>query len=618
MKKIFFLGLMILSTVSVVAQGLNVDSLLHVLNTQNPAAEEQLDIYNKVCTYYENVDVTKMEEYAKEGLLLAQKEKNMKMISVFYSLSGRPHTIKGAYDVALEYYEKALEYALKAKSIRHEAIVYNDIAIAYDRQSNYTTALEYFQKALSACEEWGNKHATLSILSNIGGIYRSLNNSSRAEYYLVRAADMADELNIDIAKIKPYYDLAFHNQGMGEYDKAFDYASKALELSRNAGYKTYEALSLQALAVILSAPKSPPTLQNHRKAAEYAEESIRISEELGQVTVSLGAWTTLSDVYLAQKRYRDCDMAASMAWSMDSTNQSSSSSILLNMIKANIYLGNADKAAASLEKFDEFLSQYIETQYRETLLDTEVKYETEKKEIRIASLEKERQLYVWLGIAGILLAITLIVVLWQTKRNARKEKLLIATRSVLDGEMGERTRLARDLHDRLSGNLSAVKIGLNDNNESLQSVHDKLDICIEEIRRVAHNLMPASLQFGLKTALGDFAAQFSNVHFHFFGEEHHIEGRKAFVLYCCAVELVNNSLRHSGAKQINLQLVQSEKHVTLTVQDDGSGFDEKSVTKGIGLKSIYDRVTSCNGKIDISTSSGKGTETTIELNVGDV
>ena len=249
------------------------------------------------------------------------------------------------------------------------------------------------------------------------------------------------------------------------------------------------------------------------------------------------------------------------------------------------------------------------------MADMEIKYETEKKEIRITSLEKERQLYVWLGVAGILFAMALGIVFWQKNKNMRKEKQLIATRSVLDGEMSERTRLARDLHDRLSGNLSAVKIGLN-NNEPQQSISNKLDKCIEEIRNVAHNLMPKSLQYGLKTALEDFAAQFPNVHFHFFGKEGNIEERTAFVAYCCANEMVNNSLWHSGAKNINLQMVQDKKLVSLTVQDDGCGCDEKMTSKGIGLKNIYDRVTSSNGKIDIVTSPSKGTEIIIELKTG--
>jgi two-component system nitrate/nitrite sensor histidine kinase NarX len=55
--------------------------------------------------------------------------------------------------------------------------------------------------------------------------------------------------------------------------------------------------------------------------------------------------------------------------------------------------------------------------------------------------------------------------------------------------------------------------------------------------------------------------------------------------------------------------------VAFTVEDDGCSFDEKSVGKGVGLKNIRDRVVSCGGKMDIVTSPGKGTETTIEIKI---
>jgi signal transduction histidine kinase len=127
--------------------------------------------------------------------------------------------------------------------------------------------------------------------------------------------------------------------------------------------------------------------------------------------------------------------------------------------------------------------------------------------------------------------------------------------------------------------------------------------------------MPVSLKFGLKVALEDFATQFPNVRFHFFGEEKRINERIEYVVYCCANELINNAVKHSGAQNINVQLIQEEKYVTLTVSDDGRGFDKKAVKKGLGLKSIQDRVASCNGKIDTATSPGMGTETTIELRI---
>jgi signal transduction histidine kinase len=72
-------------------------------------------------------------------------------------------------------------------------------------------------------------------------------------------------------------------------------------------------------------------------------------------------------------------------------------------------------------------------------------------------------------------------------------------------------------------------------------------------------------------------------------------------------------MKHACAKAIHIQLVQSKKHVSLIVQDNGCGFDEKKVVIGRGLQNIRDRVTSGKGKIDITSSPGKGTEATVEL-----
>ena len=93
--------------------------------------------------------------------------------------------------------------------------------------------------------------------------------------------------------------------------------------------------------------------------------------------------------------------------------------------------------------------------------------------------------------------------------------------------------------------------------------------------------MPVSLQkHGLKGAFEDFCIDVPNLYFHFFGEAKRTNINQEYALHCCARELVSNALKHSSATNINLQLVQSKKYTSLTVQDNGCGFDEISVKKG--------------------------------------
>ncbi len=609
MKQKCFLFFLAVLTIPVSFQASNADSLIHVLNTQQLSLSQQISIYVKISLVYYEQDYEMLYNYSKTGMELAHREKDLSNEAWFATCVGKCYDAWMKPDSALMYYEKSVNLALKSEDVQQIVISYNDIANYYSLRGQNTKALEYYMEGLSYSEKAGNDWQSMIILSNIGGIHRILLNDNRAIYYLEKAKKIAEEKDLPNGKMSVYYDLGRIYLDKKEIDKALDYTQKTLDISTELNDKQFRILSLQALSSIYSV-----SFKDYTKAEEYAEMSRKEAEKYNNQRLIRDALIALSDIYFEQQKYEECEAAAVKAWEMDSTNFSQARGITHNIAFANAFMGNRAKASLFAGKYHRINREYIDKSLHDAIANTEVKYETEKKEIQIASLEKEKQIYTWLGMAGILLAASLGIVLWQTIRNLKKEKQLIATRSVMDGEMKERKRLARDLHDRLSGNLSAVKIELN-GLESLLNIDRKLDICIEEVRCVAHNLMPASLQYGLKTALEDFTNRFPLVHFHFFGEEKRIEERIEFVIYCCANELVNNSLKHSGAENINLQLIQDEKHVSLTVQDDGRGYDEKALTKGLGLKNIRDRVASCNGKIDIAVSPDKGTETTIQLKI---
>lgn len=613
MKKLLLLHLMLFLYIHAFGQVQNVDSLINVLKTQKKSYEEQIDIYKKICNVYLRSNMDKLIDNANKGLHLTENKKDKSGSSYFYQFLGTGYYTKGDYDKALKNYKKALNLAIEQKEKQLEAMIYGSIANVYTFQNNEPMALEYNLKALFVFERLGDKKYCAITLCNISGIHEILQNEQQSVNYIEQARSIAEELNDNYIKSMVYRKLASIHSQKNEFDKAIEYDLKTLEYSRSIGDKQGEILSLEALAIDYCEGK-----EDCNTAEKYALECLNIAEELGDPRLNITAQNILSMIYLNQKRFEDCKTISLKVWESDSTSvkdfKVEIENILSNLTISYIHLANKNKAAYFFDKYQEIITQRTNENFQETMADMQIKYETEKKELHIASLEKEKQLYTYLGIGGVLFAITLGIVLWQNIRNAKKEKQLIATQSVMDGEMSERTRLARDLHDRLSGNLSAVKIELN-NAESLFNISDKLDSCIEEVRRVAHNLMPNSLQYGLKTALEDFTAQFPNVHFHFFGEDNRFEERAEFVIYCCANELVNNSLKHSGAENINLQLVQDNKHVTLTVQDDGSGYDGKIVKKGLGLRNIYDRVISCNGKIDVISVPDKGTETIIELKI---
>ncbi len=195
----------------------------------------------------------------------------------------------------------------------------------------------------------------------------------------------------------------------------------------------------------------------------------------------------------------------------------------------------------------------------------------------------------------------------------------------------ERSRFAKDLHDGLGGMLWGVKLSLTnmkgnmilagDYVQVFERSLDMLDNSIHELRRVAHNLMPEALvKFGLAAALKDFcdfvnSSKVINVIFQQVGKERRLDMSIEVVLYRVANELVNNALRHSSASEIIIQLNYDDHSLTLTVEDNGKGFDKSILDKttGAGWPNIRSRIAYLKGSLDVETSHGNGTAVNITI-----
>lgn len=141
-----------------------------------------------------------------------------------------------------------------------------------------------------------------------------------------------------------------------------------------------------------------------------------------------------------------------------------------------------------------------------------------------------------------------------------------------------------------------------------------LDKSIVEMRRMSHNLMPEALtRFGLRPVLEEFCAVAPGVHFYFFGDERRFEADIETHFYRIACELINNAIKHSKAHQINVQLLSSTDKISLTVQDDGCGFDTSDVHEG--LTTVRSRVSLLGAKLYIFSAKENGTEITVELDL---
>ena len=144
------------------------------------------------------------------------------------------------------------------------------------------------------------------------------------------------------------------------------------------------------------------------------------------------------------------------------------------------------------------------------------------------------------------------------------------------------------------------------------------------MRRVAHNMMPEALiKFGLDTALKDFCNDINQsgalqVGYQSIGMDNVvIEQTTAITIYRIVQELVNNTMKHAAAKTAIVQVSKTNDEISVTVEDDGKGFNPVILQegKGIGWSNIQSRVKYLKGRLDVRSEPGKGTSVHIELSV---
>jgi signal transduction histidine kinase len=244
----------------------------------------------------------------------------------------------------------------------------------------------------------------------------------------------------------------------------------------------------------------------------------------------------------------------------------------------------------------------------------------------------------WIGVLIsflIIVGVILIRELFSSLKRAETDRVRTEKRvlnAVINTEENERKRFAKDLHDGLGPILSTVKMSLSaltdrikDSTGSviLNNTNHLVNEAISTIKDISNNLSPHVLSnFGLVSAIGAFTSKINQtktveIDFKSNMESQRLENDKEVVMYRAVCELINNSLLHSGASRIEIELNKHEKFVTLQFYDNGRGFDtstlSKEDTKGMGLSNIETRVKTVEGVFILESNPGKGTSALIKM-----
>ena len=200
-------------------------------------------------------------------------------------------------------------------------------------------------------------------------------------------------------------------------------------------------------------------------------------------------------------------------------------------------------------------------------------------------------------------------------RNNEENARILSKRMLVNGMENERRRLSRELHDGVGPYLTSLKHYIENKveNELKKTEMKKIvDDTISEIRLMSNALMPSSIDdFGVGVTLTNFIESLKKstkvaIEFEDLTQQDNskIRNHQAINLFRISQELINNSLKHSNAKNIRITLSEFDEFISLFYFDDGIGFDISTVKLGSGIINIKERVEICNGKIEINATPG--------------
>jgi signal transduction histidine kinase len=202
---------------------------------------------------------------------------------------------------------------------------------------------------------------------------------------------------------------------------------------------------------------------------------------------------------------------------------------------------------------------------------------------------------------------------------------------LLVAQDAERSRIARELHDDVGQQVALLAVDLEflgpagkgrrvDVFELSQEALDRAQQIAKTVHDISHRLHPEKLRLiGLVAALGGLCRELSvsNPDIRIELSQHDVPEivppDLTTSVYRVAQEVLQNAVKHSGATQILAHLAGHPGALTLSVEDNGLGFDVDSAHQGLGLISIRERVEPFHGTVAIQSAPGTGTRVEISL-----
>lgn len=490
--------------------------------------------------------------------------------------------------------------------------------------------------------------------------------------------EKANEIKITVVEIKSLSDYYAYKDYQSLLEEVIAYAKKTnntkllrdtFKLKANCIIKedTKKAINYYQLAIIENKKLKDTLFESHLlsniglayneylKKPEIARKYFKRvlpyylkKKEIYYVAIN---YVNMASVMREEKKLDSAIYYYKKADSLDFKKNSTNLKIILYTQMSNTYkeLMDYKSALEYSEKQKVFESINDNKEITKAIRDIDTKYQTKENKLQISSLKST------LKKAGIVLIVLFVILLtiflgYQNLRRKKKiveqEQLIQKQRlenllqeqelneidKLIEGQEKERIKIANELHDNMGSMLATIK--LNFENLKLrkdriepedEQLFDKTDLLLEEayqkVRSIAHTqnagvignqgLVPALFNIANKIAIpGKLSVQVIP-----FGLNERLENTLELAIFRMVQELLTNAVKHAQATEITISLTQHENNLNIIIEDNGKGFDPKTINKneGMGLHHIEKKTEQLGGNFSIDSSEGRGTSILIDL-----
>ncbi|GAA4107019.1 sensor histidine kinase [Aquimarina addita] len=575
-------------------------------NKKNPdsiKAKTQLTLGS----YFNSIGVVDSSLFYTQNSLIHLR--NKKELARAYRIMGSSYRRGGQLDDAIKILFKSIKISEEIDYKDMISKVQSDLGLLYANKKEFDKSIQFLKESIDNAQ---NEQAVYANYINIGAVYFIQNDYDNAEQYFVKAFELMPSDKDPKVAASIALNIGSVLQKNKKYKEASIYYEKSKQIANTHGFRDKSTNATIHKALLLN------ELGNIKAAIVMLTNALDEAKAISSLVMQQQIHENLSKIYTEQGDYKAANAAI----------------VEFHMVK------------------DSLNKQTL----RNEITELEVKYEAEKKEKEILSLKedqvvkneeiKRQELLKKSSIIGFLIVLIPITALFlvyyqkmkvKNKYNAQKDEInkqkidsflkeqeLKLANTYVIAQNEERSRIARELHDSIGGNIAAIKLQMVDiqKNKGLQNtIINQLDETYDQVREISHNLIPKKIsQTEFSNLINEYINTIKKVaapHITFIPHPKDqvdlINDNQKAEIFKIIQELLTNSLKHAKAKIIEICLNAYSDTVEIIFEDDGIGFDKKKEATGIGLQNIRKRLTLLKATMDIDSSANRGTAIRIQI-----